>query len=325
MNFFSNALFSQTLRAAYFPEQAINPGMFELEGQYWQVPTLKTGEPISDFLLPSQFIDFYEPVALDKPDSMTEGDPKPHSIRKLSYLPRACHGLETVEAWQKGGRQDRYEPAPTVKWDAIASWEDFVAQRKRIFANTYRCRRKLEREVGQPSFCFQDNREDVLATAMAWKSKQYRATGEVDAFANSQHVALFEALATQKQLQISTMRLGGRLLAVYLGFIFEGRFCAWVAAYDSDYHCYAPGRQLLHYLLQESFERGHQEFDFLRGNEAYKWKYATHTRLIAELGQPDLSIRAKRQLKEVLKVSLLDLFNAVPPAKTFAKTMALRI
>ncbi len=325
MNFFSHHLFSQMLQTAYFPGQIIKPMVFELNGKYWQVPTLQTGEPVSDFLLPSQFIDFYEPVARDAAALMQGEAGLSPTIPSLSYLPRACHGLATVEAWQQQELQNRYEPAPMVQWGAIASWEEFAAQRKRIFVNTRRCRRKLEREVGQPSFSFQDERGDVLATAMAWKSKQYRATGEADAFANAQHVKLFETLAAQKRLQVSTMRLGDQLLAVHIGFVSQGRFSSWVAAYDSDYHCYAPGRQLLHYLLQESFELGHQEFDFLRGNEAYKWKYATHTRLIAELGHPDFSIRAKRQLKEALKVSLLDFFNAVPQAKTLAKTVALRM
>lgn len=325
MNFFSNQLFGQTLQTAYFPGQCIQPIMFELDSQYWQVPTLETGDPVSDFLLPSQFIDFYEPVARDAAALMTGESDLPPSIPSLSYLPRVCHGVATVEAWQEEEMQNLYEPAPMVKWGAIASWKEFVAQRKRIFVNTRRCRRKLEREVGQPTFTFQDQRGDVLATAMAWKSKQYRATGEADAFANPQHVKLFETLAAQKRLQISTMRLGEQLLAVHIGFVVEGRFYSWVAAYDSDYHCYGPGRQLLHYLLERSFELGHAEFDFLRGNESYKWKYATHTRLIAELGQPDFSIRAKRQLKEALKVSLLDFFNAVPQAKTLAKTVALRM
>lgn len=144
--------------------------VFELEGRYWQLPTLKTGEPVSDFLLPSHFVDFYEPLVQGAEGSHPMALGLSHCGCWLSYLPRVCHGLETVETW------------------------------------------------------------------------------------------------------------------LHLGLIFQGRFYSWVAAYDSDYHCYGPGRQLLHYLLKESFERGHREFDFLRGNEAYKWKYATHTRLIAEMG-----------------------------------------
>jgi hypothetical protein len=81
----------------------------------------------------------------------------------------------------------------------------------------------------------------------------------------------------------------------------NGRLYFWVTTYDSARTQYAPGRLLLHFLLQESFVQQHAEFDFLLGGEDYKWNYATHVRLVADLGTRPLPEQVKYWLKRALQ------------------------
>jgi hypothetical protein len=69
----------------------------------------------------------------------------------------------------------------------------------------------------------------------------------------------------------------------------------------SDYSQYAPGRLLFHVLLEERFKQQHTEFDRLWGGEGYKWNYATHVRLIAELGVRPFPQQLKHLLKSTLR------------------------
>jgi hypothetical protein len=322
MNFYSSRQFCQALQSAYFPEDKIEQRLFQKDGKRWILPTLDNGKPVINYAVPACFIDFYEPLA-------TELGPEeqdiPTATTELSYAPRVSHGLVTADEWERQSLDKLYQPAPTVFWETVESWDAFAQMQKKIFSDSRRRFRKLEAQLGPLTLTFDDCRPEILSQAMALKSQQYRASGEADAFAHPGHRALFESLAEQKSLLVSSLMAGEKLLAAHVGAWSEERLCYWLPAYDSEYRNYGTGRILLLFLLEESFKRGNREFDFLRGHEPYKWLYATHTRLIGELGSPGLSVQVMRQLKSGLKPLLLDLFNAFPPAKTLAKTVAARV
>lgn len=251
--------------------------------------------------------------------------PSLEKARSIDYLPKVCHGLVTLEEWRSQPLEQHYEPSPTILWETVSTWEDYVADRRKIFSDSRRRQRKLESELGALTFCFDDSNPATLAQAMAWKSEQYLASGEPDAFANAKHVAFFRTLAQEKLLLVSSLRAGKQLLAVHIGVLADNRLCSWVPAYDTRYRPFAPGRLLLLSLLEASFQCGHREFDFLIGNEPYKWPYATHTRLIAALGKPPISVRTNQWLKAIAKPLLLDRLNQSPAIKTFVKTIAARM
>ena len=57
-------------------------------------------------------------------------------------------------------------------------------------------------------------------------------------------------------------------------------------------------------MIQASHARGDLEFDFLVGNEAYKFQYSTHNRVIGPVGTPPLRelfmTKARARAKELL-------------------------
>jgi CelD/BcsL family acetyltransferase involved in cellulose biosynthesis len=81
----------------------------------------------------------------------------------------------------------------------------------------------------------------------------------------------------------------------------EGRFYYWIPAYDPEFNVLSPGRLMLHFMLRECYDRGGREFDFLVGDEDYKWHYATHVRRVSPLGRPPLVLQVRRGAKRALR------------------------
>jgi CelD/BcsL family acetyltransferase involved in cellulose biosynthesis len=166
--------------------------------------------------------------------------------------------------------------------------------RSKTLSGSRRKKRKLEQDGGTLTFVFDDLRPEAMTACMKWKSEQYQRSKLPDLFAHEQHVRLFKELAERGLLLTSSLSAGEHIVAAHIGVFADGRLYWWIPSYDTAYSKYSPGRLLLETLLEESFRQGHAEFDFLIDDASYKWDYATHTRLIAELGSPPLPLRLKR-------------------------------
>lgn len=273
INLFSSPSFVEALALVYFPLKRVNIKSFVLGGRTWRIPCVGGERNLIDF----PFVDFFE--SEENSDEPTE---------PIAYLPHVCHGVATVEEWNEGHMIDRFNPAPYVDWAPFATWADyseFLGTRNRKHASdSRRRRRKLTEELGAPAFTLRSTRPEDLDLCLRWKSEKCLAAGVHDPFENPAHRAFFHELLERGMLCVSTLAVGDRVLAVHIGALRNGRFYSWIPGYDAGLGAYAPGRLLFEDLLQASFERGDRQFDFLIGDEPYKWEYSTHTRLIAPLG-----------------------------------------
>ncbi|MBI5669931.1 MAG: GNAT family N-acetyltransferase [Chloroflexi bacterium] len=78
-------------------------------------------------------------------------------------------------------------------------------------------------------------------------------------------------------LQLSFLRVNGKAAATYLNFVYKGQ----VLVYNSgllpgEYGHLSPGIVLLAYNIRHAIENGCAVFDFLRGNETYKYRMGAH-------------------------------------------------
>ena len=305
MNFYSEDVFCEAFCAAYFPGQTVKPSLFKHGDSLWRIPALDGVTPISDLPFQSSYIDFYEPY---RPEEVTHKNST--DVRPIKYIPRVSHGLVRASEWHDQGLENTYEPAPTILWENFSTWDDFVKhvrnQRSNMFSDSRRRCRKLGKEVGPIEFIYDDRRANVLETCIKWKSVQYRKSGFIDTFAFDEHVQFFKELAKRELIVVSSLSCGEQLIAAQIDLLGnDDRQGLWVPAYDVEYAGYAPGRLLLLFVMEESYKHNHKEFDFLIGNESYKWYYATHARLIGEIGTRPLSMRAKQALRTSLKSALM--------------------
>lgn len=81
-------------------------------------------------------------------------------------------------------------------------------------------------------------------------------------------------------MQLAFLLIGGKKAAAYLSFDFLDRVWVYNSGLDWSYSAYSPGWVLLAYLLQMAIENGKQEFDFMRGDEGYKYKFGAIDRHI---------------------------------------------
>jgi len=74
-------------------------------------------------------------------------------------------------------------------------------------------------------------------------------------------------------LQLAFLEVDGHKAAGYLNFDYGNRIWVYNSGLDFEFGDLSPGWVLLGYLLQWANDNGRSEFDFMRGDEDYKYKF----------------------------------------------------
>lgn len=107
-----------------------------------------------------------------------------------------------------------------------------------------------------------------------------------------QNVAFFKTIvpivARCGWLQLSFLTVNGALAASYLNFDYNGRILVYNSGLIPETYAHlSPGIVLLVYNIQYAIEHGRRAFDFLRGNEEYKYR-------LGGQDQPVMALEATR-------------------------------
>jgi CelD/BcsL family acetyltransferase involved in cellulose biosynthesis len=193
--------------------------------------------------------------------------PAPSPTR--AALGRAAH----ARGWTAGEQQ--LEPVPSI---ALPSdWEGYLAnmvekkERQEI-------RRKLRRaEGGDDQVTWRMvTGEDVAAATetfvgmMAHNADKARFLSEA---MRAQFQAITRAAAEGGWLRLAFLEVNDEPAAGYLNFDFGNRLYIYNSAIDPRFNSLSPGWVLLGYLLRWAIENGRAAFDFLRGDEDYKFRF----------------------------------------------------
>jgi len=74
-------------------------------------------------------------------------------------------------------------------------------------------------------------------------------------------------------LQLSFLEINGDKAAAYCCFDYNQRIYVYNSGFNIHYSEYSPGWVLLSYLIQYAIQGGKTHFDFMRGDEAYKYRF----------------------------------------------------
>jgi len=74
-------------------------------------------------------------------------------------------------------------------------------------------------------------------------------------------------------LQLSFLTIEGVKAAGYLCFDYNGHILVYNSGFDFQFSQYSPGWVLLGFLIQHAIENGKRSFDFMRGDEDYKYRF----------------------------------------------------
>ncbi len=81
-------------------------------------------------------------------------------------------------------------------------------------------------------------------------------------------------------LQLAFLEVGGEKAAGYFSFNYLNRVWVYNSGIDRRFNEYSPGWVLLGYLLKYANENQIKEFDFMRGDEDYKYKFGGVDRFV---------------------------------------------
>ncbi len=303
MNYYSSDEYLDALARVWFPGRRCEIGLYVAEGSYFRLLWREGLGPFVTFgprADACNFLDFFEPLE-SVPEQAT-------TVQPVRWIPRVALGAHEVTSVSPEPLASGCTPAPYVDWRRFPQWSDFEAhvasRRANLRPDSNRKRRRLEERFGPLRFRWDDGRPSVFETALAWKSAQYARSKVPDCFSIPQNVAMFRELCRCGLVIVSSLSAGERVIAVHLGALWRGRFSYWVPAYDREAMLLSPGRLLLEHLLRESHGRGHAEFDFLLGDEPYKYHYATHLRVVGPVGKAPLQVSLHNAVRSSVKRAL---------------------
>ncbi len=299
-NIFSDVNFLTILGATYYPDASRKIATCSVAGQRFQLLCV-ADRPVTEHPL----VDFFEPIAERASGAMSGTTATP---KRAAWIPRMSQRFAPIS---DRSAIDYTCLAPYIDWSLYPTWADWQAHFKATakaqaqvngsFIDIPRQRRRLEKQLGTLKFVAHDPNPDLLAAFFDWKSQRYRDIGAPDLWATATNRQFITALHQAGLLKVAVLTAADQPIALHLGFEQAGRFYWWLPTFDQQLQRFSAGRILLEELLAHSFAQGQGEFDFLNGEEVYKWCYATHSRIVESLGSPPVAFRIKRKLQNQLQ------------------------
>jgi CelD/BcsL family acetyltransferase involved in cellulose biosynthesis len=112
----------------------------------------------------------------------------------------------------------------------------------------------------------------------------------------------FTALALRRDwLRLFVLQVGDRPVAALYGFSYRGKFLFYQTGFDPEYKSHGVGQVTVGSVIKHAFEEEADEFDFLHGDESYKFDWTTTVRPLArlELYRPGLPGQWQRAVAEM--------------------------
>lgn len=87
------------------------------------------------------------------------------------------------------------------------------------------------------------------------------------------HTLALPELAAAGLVRLFTLTIEGRVVGAYYGLQHQGRAYAYLGGFDPDFAFESPGTMLIGHAIADAAASGATAFDFLRGQEPYKYEW----------------------------------------------------
>ncbi|HEY0183089.1 MAG TPA: GNAT family N-acetyltransferase [Rhodopila sp.] len=225
-------------------------------------------------------------------------------------------------------RDDREERCMRIE----NQWRDgeafFRSLNKKGRNNHTRGKRILSELGGEVVFRVVEPPEDggaLIDELMRLKQVWLRANDPASPLLGPDQVILRSVLDSAWRSGLATifaLECGGKIAAASFNFVYAGRMEAYFTAYDGAYERASPGTILIVDYARWSFDRGLSHVDFLRGEEAFKFRMANAETVLSSfsgsrtlMGQVAVSghrwLARRRQRQEIVAVVPDEALDAV--------------
>jgi CelD/BcsL family acetyltransferase involved in cellulose biosynthesis len=185
------------------------------------------------------------------------------------------------QAARKATEVDVFREDVAPQFDLPAHYETYLAEQvdKKQRHEIRRKQRRAEREadigfymVG-PEHCLEAEVDDFVALQRASREdKSEFMTPEMHRF----FMAAARVMLDAGYLRLWFLTINGEKAATLFGFEYEKRYLLYNSGYDPDaYSHLSPGWVLLAYCIQYTIATGGTRFDFMQGDEAYKYRFGS--------------------------------------------------
>jgi CelD/BcsL family acetyltransferase involved in cellulose biosynthesis len=142
-----------------------------------------------------------------------------------------------------------------------------------------RKQRRAERET-VVRFAFVGAQDNLIAEMDDFAALQRASREDKAEFMTPEMRRFFTAMAQRMQaagwLRLCFLSIDGEKAASLLSFEYNRRFLLYNSGYDPDAHAHlSPGWVLLAYTIQYAIAVGCRVFDFMQGDEEYKYRFGS--------------------------------------------------
>jgi CelD/BcsL family acetyltransferase involved in cellulose biosynthesis len=197
-----------------------------------------------------------------------------------------------IAALRQAGRRSSTKPdvCPYLPLDGSSDFSTWIRSRPRgIGAQLRRRRRWLEKRADFRVEILTAETDVLAALPTLWRLHRARwaMDGGTKALADPAverfHADSARELARRGWVRLYVLHADGAPRAALYGFERGGRFLYYQMGSDPNWRPRAVGTVVLSAALEDAFERGLDEFDFLRGDERYKSLYTSVRRPLVTL------------------------------------------
>jgi CelD/BcsL family acetyltransferase involved in cellulose biosynthesis len=202
-------------------------------------------------------------------------------VLDLCNLPEASVTYQVVPALyrQAGLRVDVTQDDTAPQFSLPLHYEEYLEQQvdKKQRHEIRRKQRRAERETAVGFYfvgkehCLEAELDDFIALQRASRpDKSEFMTPEMHRF----FTAAARTMADAGYLRLCFLTLNGEKAAALLAFQYDRRFWLYNSGYDPDAHAHlSPGWVILAYTIQYAIAAGCRVFDFMQGDEEYKYRF----------------------------------------------------
>ena len=143
-----------------------------------------------------------------------------------------------------------------------------------------RKQRRAERELAV-DFKLVQSMDELQEAMDAFLRLQRMSRPDKESFMTPQMERFFRIMAGRMleagRLHLSFLSLNGERAAALMAFEYKKELLLYNSGYDTErWAGYSPGWVLLGYVIQHAIARGIEVFDFLQGDEEYKYRFGGH-------------------------------------------------
>lgn len=204
-----------------------------------------------------------------------------HDGAHLAQIPAACPIIDL--AARAGWSVQEAEACPVL--ELPPTWEEYLkVLGKNMREQIKRYPKRLEKEFSVEYTLAQTPAEVEVAMDDLFRlhGQRWRARGQTGVLATPRrqkfHRQISETFLQKDWLRLWSLRCNDETVCVLLNYVYRSRYYFFIGGFSPEWSRWSVGTCLFSRVIRHAIEEGATEFDFLRGEEEYKYRLGAQNR-----------------------------------------------